>query len=207
MIARLTGIVAHIEANVIILDVNGVGYKVSVPVTALDQIGKIGDKTSLEIHTTVREDDLSLYGFPKMEQRKAFELLIGVSGIGPKVALSILSAIDVPTLVEAVAADDTRTLVKVPGLGLKTAQKLLLEIKDKMAQLSYERRVDRSSTLLPRKPSTDMVVDDVEQGLIGLGFNKNEARRAAERALREITDPTNATMALKFALNLLTGGK
>jgi Holliday junction DNA helicase RuvA len=207
MIARLTGIVAYIEANVIILDVNGVGYKVSVPVNALDQIGKVGEKAALEIHTTVREDDLSLYGFPRMEQRKAFELLIGVSGIGPKVALSILSAIDVQTLVEAVASDDTRTLVKVPGLGLKTAQKLLLELKDKMAKLNFERRADKASTLLSRKPSVDMVSDDVEQGLIGLGFNKNEARRASERALREIIDPTNATMALKFALNLLTGEK
>jgi Holliday junction DNA helicase RuvA len=206
MIARLTGTVAYIEANVIILDVNGVGYKVSVPVTALDQIGVIGTKTTLEIHTTVREDDLSLYGFPRVEQRKAFELLIGVSGIGPKVALSILSAIDVPTLVEAVAADDTRTLIKVPGLGLKTAQKLLLEVKEKMARLSYERKADRQA-LLTRRPSQDMVQDDVEQGLIGLGFNRNEARRAADRALKEISDPTNATMALKFALNLLTGEK
>ncbi len=206
MIARLTGVVAFIEANVIILDVNGVGYKVSVPVTSLDLIGKVGDKTALEIHTTVREDDISLYGFPKLEQRKAFELLIAVSGIGPKVALSILSAIDVQTLVDAVAADDTRTLVKVPGLGLKTAQKLLLEIKDRMALLSFERRADKSLTL-PRKPSADMVEDDVVQGLIGLGFNRNEARRAAERALKEITDPANVTMALKFALNLLTGEK
>jgi Holliday junction DNA helicase RuvA len=208
LIARLTGTVAHVEANIIILDVSGVGYKVAVPVTALDSIGGVGAQTSLEIHTAVREDDISLYGFPKMEQRKAFELLIGVSGIGPKVALSILSAIDVPTLVEAVAAEDTRTLVKVPGLGLKTAQKLLLEVKDKMAVLSYERRIDKSHSTLPiRRPLQDTVRDDVEQGLVGLGFNKNEARRAAERALTEISDPSNPTMALKFALNLLTGGK
>jgi Holliday junction DNA helicase RuvA len=109
--------------------------------------------------------------------------------------------------VDAVANDDTRTLIKVPGLGLKTAQKLLLELKDKMARLSFERRAEKSQLNAGRRPSADMVQDDVEQGLIGLGFNKNEARRAADRALREITDPTNATMALKFALNLLTGEK
>jgi len=206
MIARLTGTVAYIEANVVILDVNGVGYKVSVPVTTLDHIGKPGSTVALEIHTTVREDDISLYGFSNIEQRKAFELLISVSGIGPKVALSILSAMDVQTLAEAVTGDDTKTLVRVPGLGLKTAQKLILEIKDKMASFAVERRADRSQ-LLSRRPSQDMVLDDVVEGLIGLGFNRNEARRAGERSLKEVDDPTDTTMAFKLALNLLTGSK
>jgi holliday junction DNA helicase RuvA len=206
MIARLTGTVAYVEANVVIIDVNGVGYKVSVPVTTLDHVGTVGGQTTVEVHTTVREDDIALYGFATIEQRKAFELLISVSGIGPKVALSVLSAMDVQTLADAVLADDTRTLVRVPGLGLKTAQKLILEIKDKMAHFVFERKLDRAQTAT-RKPSQDMVQDDVVEGLIGLGFSRNEARRGAERALKEVSDPTDATMTLKLALNILTGAK
>jgi holliday junction DNA helicase RuvA len=206
MIARLAGTVAYVEANVVILDVQGVGYKVFVPVTTLDHVGKIGDKTTLEIHTSVREDDISLYGFSTIDERKAFELLISVSGIGPKVALSILSAMDVRTLANAVAIDDTRTLVRVPGLGLKTAQKLILELRDKMAYFALEQKAGQSQVVV-RRPSADMVLDDVIEGLIGLGFNRNEARRAAERSLKDVADPSNPTMTLKLALNILTGAK
>src|SRR5579883_1892122 len=125
MIARLTGTIAAIEANTVILDVHGVGYRVVVPVTVLSEIGEAGAQVVLQIYTHVREEEISLFGFATAEQKKAFELLIGVSGIGPKVALSILSTMEVGALADAVAAEDTRALSRVPGLGAKTAQRLV----------------------------------------------------------------------------------
>lgn len=206
MIARLSGTIAETEANTLILDVHGVGYKVVVPVSTLAELGESGTQATLQIHMHVREDEISLFGFSTSEQKKAFELLIGVSGIGPKVALSILSTMDVATLAEAVAAEDTRTLVRVPGLGAKTAQRLVLELKDRLATMAWERKADQMAVRAKKLPEEEYL-QDVIDGLIGLGYNRGDARRAAERAMREIADKSNTAVALRAALNILTGGK
>lgn len=205
MFAHLRGTVARIDANIVVLDVGGVGYRVSVPVTTLTQLPKIGETTLIHIHTLVREDEISLYGFAQIDDQRIFELLIGVSGIGPKVALSILSTMDAATLSQAVIGEDTKTLIRIPGLGIKTAQRLVLELKDKMAKFALEQRAGAQTSKLLLKPAEPDVFDDVVEGLVNLGYNRNDARKAAERALKEIPDVTNMGDAFRASLNILTG--
>jgi len=205
MIARLTGTLVHAEANIVIVDVAGVGYRVTVPVNTLAQLGAVGGVVTLHIHTSVREDDISLYGFSSYDQQKVFELLLGVSGIGPKVALSILSGMEVSALADAVAAGDAQPLTRIPGLGQKNAQRILLELREKMQLMSFERRADELATAKVRLPE-DVVLADVIDGLINLGYNRNDARKAAERAMGATADKANTAVLLRACLNLLTKG-
>ena len=145
MIAQLTGTIARRAGGFVILDVNGVGYKVSVPLSVLENLppedeGNV-QKVTLVTHLIVREDDLSLYGFGSETELRAFELLLTVSGVGPKVALALLSALTVEDLAHAIADEDVRTLTRVPGVGAKTAQRMVLELKDKFAALGFENKM------------------------------------------------------------------
>ena len=204
MIASLRGTLAHVGATFLILDVGGVGYKVSVPVTTLNSLPPEGQTAFLHIHTHIRAEEISLFGFARPGDQQVFELLLSVTGIGPKVALSILSAMDADLLARAVAAEDTKTLVRIPGLGLKTAQRLVLELRDKLAALVFERKVDAIQAKSQKPPEED-IFNDVVEGLIGLGYNRNDARRAADKALKEIPDKASMAAALKTSLNILTG--
>lgn len=206
MIARLTGTIAEIEANTLILDVQGVGYKMIVPVTVLSEIGEAGAPATLQVHMHVREDEISLFGFATGEQKKAFEMLIGVSGIGPKVAISILSSMDVATLAQSVASEDTKALTRVPGLGAKTAQRLVLELKDRVSVMAWERKADQMASKKSKLPDEEYV-QDVIDGLVGLGYSRAEARRATDKAMHDMPDKSNTAAALRAALNILTGGK
>lgn len=204
MIASLRGLLAHAEATSVILDVGGVGYKVNVPASIHGFLPAVGETAFLHIHFHMRAEEISLYGFRHPDDQKVFELLLSVAGIGPKVALSVLSALDAESLARTVAAEDTRGLVRIPGLGLKTAQRLVLELKDKLAALAFERKVDALQAK-SQKPAADDLFDDVVEGLINLGYNRNDARRAADKALKEIDDKTNMGAALRASLNILTG--
>ena len=204
MIASLRGTLQRIEATSIVLDVGGVGYKVAVPVSVLTALPALGETASLHIHFHMRAEEISLYGFLQPDDQKVFELLLSVTGIGPKVALSVLSAMDAESLARTVAAEDTRTLIRIPGLGLKTAQRLVLELRDKLAALAFERKVDQMQAKAAKPPADD-IFNDVVDGLINLGYNRNDARRAADRALKEIDDKTNMGAALRASLNILTG--
>ena len=203
MIASLRGLLAHADATSIILDVGGVGYKVNVPASIHGFLPGIGESVFLHIHFHMRAEEISLFGFLTTDDQKVFELLLSVTGIGPKVALSILSAMEAEALARTVAAEDTRSLVRIPGLGLKTAQRLVLELRDKLAALAFDRKVDAIQA--KAKPAADDIFDDVVDGLINLGYNRNAARAAADKALKEIDDKTNMGAALRAALNILTG--
>lgn len=202
MIASLRGKLIRVEATYVVLDVGGVGYKVSVPVSVLTTYAE-GQEAQLHIHTHVRAEELALYGFVAPEDLEVFQLLLSVTGIGPKVALSILSAMDSQALAQAVAAEDTKTLVRIPGLGLKTAQRLVLELRDKITALMFQRRVDQIHAKT-QKPADDLF-NDVVDGLAGLGFNRNDARKATEKVVKDNPKQTNMGELLKAALNILTG--
>ncbi len=204
MIATLRGQLVHAEATAVILDVGGVGYKVSVPASIHGALPAIGQTAHLHIHFHMRAEEISLFGFLHPDDQRVFELLLSVTGIGPKVALSVLSAMDAETLARTVAAEDTRTLVRIPGLGLKTAQRLVLELREKLAALAFTRKVDALQAKSQKPPAEDLF-DDVVEGLINLGYNRNDARRAADKALKEIDDKTNMGAALRASLNILTG--
>jgi Holliday junction DNA helicase RuvA len=204
MIATLRGLLVQAEATAVILDVGGVGYKVAVPASIHGALPKLGEIALLQIHFHMRAEEISLFGFLTNDDKKVFELLLSVTGIGPKVALSILSAMDAESLARTVAADDTRSLIRIPGLGLKTAQRLVLELRDKLAAFAFERKVDQIQAKSQKPPAEDLY-DDVVDGLVNLGYNRNDARRAADGALKQIEDKTNMGAALRAALNILTG--
>jgi Holliday junction DNA helicase RuvA len=206
MIAQLTGLVARTEAGSVILDVGGVGYQVFVPVGVLAGLPESGGKATLVTHLIVREDELTLYGFSTQTEMQAFKILLGVSGVGPKVALALLSTLEVPDLARALSTSDTRVITKVPGVGPKLAQRLCLELGDKMAAFAFEKRTERSAAG-ERTAQENAAHEDAIEGLVSLGYGRPDARRAVERVFADAEDRTNVSALINGALRLLTGGK
>ena len=174
MIALLTGIIAHKSPDHIILDVQGVGYRVHIPFSTYYELPEEGGTASLHIHTSVREDAILLYGFRTRLEKSFFQLLISVSGIGPKLGRDILSNIQPGPLAQALAHGDLQKLSTIPGIGKKTAERLVLELKDKIS------RLDMSS--LPasevREIPADDVSEDVISALLNLGYKEPQVRKA-----------------------------
>ena len=149
MIAFLRGRVLDKQPNRIIVDVHGVGYEVHVPLSTYYDIGDEGADVALRVHTHVREDALQLYGFLTALERQLFERLIGISGIGPKLAIAVLSGIETRELVAAVQRADVARLTGIPGIGKKTAERIVLELKDRLAQLAVPAGVDAARSPPP----------------------------------------------------------
>ena len=177
MIAHLRGKLLTKLANHVIIEAGGVGYEVFIPVSTFYELGDTGTDISLHIHTHVREDAFLLYGFRTRAEKSLFEKLIGVSGVGPKLAVSILSGVEIQELIPAIQRGDVARLVHIPGVGRKTAERLILELKDKLAALALE-KTGRPEAVAPSQGSVE---DDVLSALTNLGY----ARPAAESALRE----------------------
>ena len=192
MIARLRGTVAGLNEKYLILDVSGVGYKVYAATDTLASLHE-GDATALFTYLAVREDALDLYGFANSEELDFFEMLISVSGIGPKGALGVLSATTTDTLKRAIGTGDTSYLTKVSGIGRKTAEKIVLELRDKL----------RAHGDAKETPGVLRAESDVVEALKSLGYSQNEARDALKNIPPEIVG-TNAR--IKEALKIL-GGK
>ncbi|MGQ9455195.1 MAG: Holliday junction branch migration protein RuvA [Armatimonadota bacterium] len=203
MIAHLCGELKRVEANYLVVDVGGVGYKVNVPLCVMNCLPAVGERVSLFVSTVVRDDSISLYGFLDEHQQRMFELLIGVSGIGPRLALNILSLIPVEQIVRAISSDGFYELSRVPGIGTKTAQRIVLELKEKIACLAWAVGGDTPEY------SEQIIIDDAVEGLVALGYSRSEARSAAQRALRSnlegdrpVTRPSELiTAALKLLSN------
>jgi holliday junction DNA helicase RuvA len=195
MIGRLTGRLATKAPDQILLDVAGVGYLVHIPLSTFYELPEVEKPASLWIHTHVREDALSLFGFLTERERSLFLLLLGVAGIGPKVALTVLSGIPPSELVAALRKQDVRRLVAVPGVGKKTAERMVLELTEKVAAFAEE-----------APPETAAVAaEDVVSALVNLGYRKAEAERAVEGIARAGA-PGEFGDYLKQALKKLTGG-
>ena len=179
MIAFLRGRVLDKQPNRITVDVQGVGYEVHVPLSTYYDIGGEGSEVALRIHTHVREESLQLYGFLTVLEQQLFERLIGISGIGPKLAIAVLSGIDTAELVGAVQRSDVVRLTSVPGVGRKTAERIVLELKDRLAQL-----VVPAGSAAPAS-SADRLRDDVLSALQNLGYHRPLAEKAVDAALRQ----------------------
>jgi Holliday junction DNA helicase RuvA len=197
VIGHLRGSILRKSPQEVLLDVAGVGYRVLIPVSTFYRLGDHGDLASLRVHTHVREDALQLFGFATETEELLFTRLIGVSGVGPKVALSILSGIEAPDLVDALRRGDVPRLVRIPGVGKKTAERLVLELKDKMpAGLATE-------TAAATAPAASLL-DDLVSALANLGYPRPEAQRGVERALKD--DPQGRFEdLLRRSLRLLSG--
>ena len=174
MIAMLTGIIAHKSPDHIIIDVNGVGYRVQIPFSTYYELPEEGGSASLHIHTSVREDAIQLYGFRTRLEKSFFQLLISVSGVGPKLARDILSNIQPAPLAQALIQGDINKLSTIPGIGKKTAERLILELKEKVCRLDLNSVpiAERLDTL------TGDVMDDVASALVNLGYKEPQVRKA-----------------------------
>ncbi|MFC5698121.1 Holliday junction branch migration protein RuvA [Pseudomonas sp. GCM10022186] len=184
MIGRLRGNLAEKQPPHLILDVNGVGYELEVPMTTLYRLPSVGEPVTLHTHLVVREDAQLLYGFWDKRDRELFRELIRLNGVGPKLALALMSGLEVDELVRCVQAQDTSTLVKIPGVGKKTAERLLVELKDRFK--AWE-TMPAIATLVV-EPRVGVAVSSAENdalsALIALGFKPQEASRAVS-AIKE----------------------
>ena len=175
MIAALTGRVAEAFGGCCLLDVNGVGYEVQVPLPALEELARSEGEVRLYTYLHLREDGVQLFGFQTLEEKRVFERLIGVTGVGPKTALSILSVLSLERLREAVEGDDYRLLASVPGIGQKTAQRLALELRGKLAPA-------RNQTKPGSTGKGGSEVADAVEALVALGYPMPAAMQAVEAA-------------------------
>ena len=191
MIGSIKGKIILKTDKFLIVETGGVGYKVSVSPDVLSKAKKLSDEISLWTHTHVREDILDLYGFLDREELEFFEMLINISGIGPKGALSILGIASIETLRKAISTGDTAYLTKISGIGRKTAEKIVIELRDKMASESS----DKSDTSLQGEL-------DALEALKSLGYSQNEAREA----LKKVSTELDTNKKIREALKVL-GGK
>jgi Holliday junction DNA helicase RuvA len=192
MIGRLTGTLVHKAPPQVLIDVQGVGYEVDVPMSSFFALPALGERVSLLTHFVVREDAQQLFGFLTEPERASFRLLVKISGIGPRTALSILSGLSVGELAGAVTRQDSARLVKVPGIGKKTAERLLLELKGK---LGAELTPDGASAV-----PVDDAQADIVQALVALGYSE----RDAASALKALPPGVGVSEGIKLALKALT---
>ena len=198
MIAHLRGRISEKQPNRIVVDVNGVGYDVFVPLSTFYGLGDPGTDIALRIHTHVREDALMLYGFATRLEQELFERMIGVSGIGPKLALSVLSGIEPLELIRAIERGDVARLTAIPGVGKKTSERIVLELKDRLP--TAHRAADEAGGAPPPAP---VMRDDVVSALVNLGYHRPLAEKAADAATKAVPDGGFERM-LKQALRELS---
>jgi Holliday junction DNA helicase RuvA len=185
VIARLAGSLLDKNPGRIIVDVQGVGYDVQVPLSTFYVVGEPGATVTLRVHTHVREDVIALYGFATSLEQDLFERLISISGIGPKLALAVLSGIETPDLVRAIRAQDVARLTAIPGVGKKTAERIGLELKDRLPQ-SLQTAADTAKPPLPE----DQLRADLLSALLNLGYPRAAAEKAIEKEMTAAPDAT-----------------
>jgi Holliday junction DNA helicase RuvA len=199
MIGSLSGTVAARLGDVLVVDVAGVGYEVQVPVTTLAQVGAVGANVRLWVHTRVREDAISLFGFSSLEERRWFEQLLGVHGVGPALALAILGRFTPASLAEAVRQGDVDALVVVPGVGPKSAMRLVVELRSCLDGLE---RVD-----VPEALGETNVLSEARSALEALGYPGADASRALQAAKAAGTDADDVAALVRGALRVLGGAR
>ena len=203
MIAQLSGKLIQKEPNTVIIDVGGVGYDVTIPLSTFYELGEPGIDVSLKIHTHVREDILQLFGFWTAREKELFLKLTSVSGVGPKLAITMLSGMPAIELVRAITDNDLARLTSIPGVGRKTAERVVVELRDKLSSIALEaREADRGSRELATGDAA--VRDDTVAALMSLGYPKAIAERAVSFAVREEGERTIEAV-LKRALRRLSG--
>ncbi|HYP27861.1 MAG TPA: Holliday junction branch migration protein RuvA [Blastocatellia bacterium] len=189
MIAQLSGKLTQKQPNIIIVDVGGVGYEVTIPLSTFYGIGEIGDPVTLKIHTHVREDAIQLFGFLTGREKELFLRLTSVSGIGPKLAITMLSGMAASELSRAIRSNDLVRLTAIPGVGKKTAERVVVELRDKIAALSAEGE-DEAASAASAGTAAEDVRDDTIAALMQLGYPKAVAERAVAAAVKEDGEPT-----------------
>jgi len=193
MIAHLRGRILEKHPSHVILEAAGVGYEVTISVPSFSGLPAEGAEVSLYIHTHVREDTLALYGFLRREEKQLFERLIGVSGIGPKLAITVLSGIAAEALVTALRGNDLTALTRIPGVGKKTAERMVLELRDKLEGLAAA----------PAPPPAGRMEEDVISALVNLGYQRGSAEHAVKRALDKAGNSASFEQVFRQTMSLM----
>jgi Holliday junction DNA helicase RuvA len=193
MIGRLAGTLLEKQPDRVVIDVGGVGYLVSISFQTFQELPAARSEAALWIHTHVREDALALFGFASEKEKRLFEMLISVSGVGPRMALTLLSGIPAAELLSSLAKGDAKRLTSVPGIGKKTADRLTLELREKAEKLRA-----------PGEPVSGIDPEDVVSALVNFGYKRSEADRVVEAIVRQGA-PADFSEFLKRALSALSG--
>ena len=198
MVSYVRGELVAIEEEKVIIDVNGVGFGIFMPIQSMNYLPMLGEEVKLHTYMNVREDAIQLYGFLTRDDLKVFKMLIGVSGIGPKGGLSILSQMTPDDLRFAVMANDAKTIAKSPGIGKKTAEKLIIELKDKLdIEDVLNKNVDNMDVSITMNPSNEVQAEAI-QALVALGYGSTEATKAVKKIT--LKEDTTVEEVLKLAL-------
>jgi len=193
--AYLTGIVIHKDPTSVVLDVNGIGYQISIPLSTYERLPGINQSAKLLIHFQVREDAQTLYGFHTQEEKDLFLNLINISGIGPKMAITILSGATPAQFKNRIVAGDVNALTLIPGIGMKTAKRIIVELREKLVGVDDSIPGD-FGVIVDSKYS-----DEALKALLSLGYRRTEALNAIKRALKELDADASVEKILKVALN------
>lgn len=200
MIAFINGILIHKSTDSVIVDVGGVGYEVFIPMSTFMSLPDLGEKVALKVHTHHKEDAINLYGFLTAGEKELFCMLIGVSGVGPKLARNILSGISVVDLASAIGSSDKARLSKIPGVGAKSAERLILELKDKVVNLTAVSGAPQSAGAEEKDP----VIIDATSALENLGYKTPLAAEAVKKAKADLGDGFGFEELFKESLKLLS---
>lgn len=204
MIGRLQGIIVEKQAPELLLDVQGVGYEVQAPISTLASLGSIGQVATLYTHLAIREDAHQLYGFSDREQRTLFRTLIKVSGVGPKLALAILSGMDVNAFAHCVHSEDIAALTKLPGVGKKTAERLIVEMRDRLKEWQAPAPLWAAAEQA-EKDQHQHILAEAETALVALGYKPQDAAKMLNKVA---ADGLSSEELIRQALrNTLSGGR
>ncbi len=206
MIAYLSGKLVEKEANSVIVETNGVGYEVMIPLSTFYDLGEVEEQVSLRIFTYVREDAFQLFGFKTVRERELFLLLISVSGIGPKSAITALSGMSADEIIGAIRQNNLARLNSIPGVGRKTAERLVIELRDKIAKLSAVSSAEmRAEGVVSAQASEGDVYEDALSALVNLGYQRNAAEKSLKQAMQDGTEMSVQKL-LRRSLQLLAKG-
>lgn len=202
MIALICGKIAYKGISSIVVDTNGVGYRVFIPLSTFYELPEAGESVTLHVHTYVKEDAINLFGFYTIRERDLFQLLISVSGIGPKIAMSIISGIPVYDLLQAISRGDVAKLVGIPGVGRKMAERLILELKEKVIK---KMTIEQMPAADDRDNASEMIKEDVLSALVNLGYKNNMAKDAVDKVMLSSNEALSLDELLKKTLKILAG--
>lgn len=195
MISSLRGRLIQKNPTRLVVDVNGIGYGINIPLSSYQQVGSLGSEVHLLTHLHVREDILQLYGFTTEEERELFQMLVAISGIGPKMALSILSGISVEDFQRAIVSNNVDVLVSISGIGRKTAQRLIVELKEKFGDVGED-----LSAVTPTQQAEATLVEEAVLALVSLGYKRVKAKAAVQKVLGTGSEPLAVEEVIKRAL-------
>jgi Holliday junction DNA helicase RuvA len=202
MIALISGKIVYKGISHVIVDVQGVGYRIFIPLTTFYELPEAGQIITLHVHTNVKQDAINLFGFYTVQERDLFQLMISVSGIGPKMSMNILSGISAQELLRAISSGNVGKLVNIPGVGKKMAERLILELKEKVIK---KMMVEEMPAADDQHQAGEIIIEDALSALVNLGYKSNLAKDALDKALRASEEELGMDQLLKKTLKILAG--